>query len=318
MLRPAPYFLRGSMQSVHFEKIKSWFSLSRPAFHTVGILPFILGTILAYKINLVFDPAVFALGVSAVILIMLSTYHMGEYFDYREDEISQRLYKSRFAGGSGVVPAKTVKRSVALWTGLISFIIAGIIGLTLQFILKTGPYTLLLGCLGAFPGFFYSTQPVRLVQKGVGEIFIGFCYGWLPVASAYYIQTGFVHSVIHWITVPIGLTIFNVIFLNEYPDYEADKATGKKNLLYRLGKRKGKVLFFVFSLLASTAVFSSPVFGVPFKAVYLYLPVAIVSLFIAVMMLRDQYENRKTMELLCGLNIAVNLGTSLVYILAYI
>ena len=99
---------------------------------------------------------------------------------------------------------------------------------------------------------------------------------------------------------------------------KADKATGKKNLLYRLGKRKGKVLFFVFSLLASTAVFSSPVFGVPFKAVYLYLPVAIVSLFIAVMMLRDQYENRKTMELLCGLNIAVNLGTSLVYILAYI
>jgi 1,4-dihydroxy-2-naphthoate octaprenyltransferase len=241
------------MQNSNIEKIKNWIALSRPPFHTVGILPFALGTILAYKINSIFSIKVFILGVSGVILIMLSTYHLGEYFDYREDEISQRLYKSRFAGGSGVIPAGSMSRSVALWTGILSFLLAGIIGFVLQFVLETGPYTLLLGCLGAFPGFFYSTRPVRLVQRGIGEIFIGFCYGWLPVASAYYIQTGAIHPVIHWITIPIGLTIFNVIFLNEYPDHESDKVTGKKNLLYRIGKKKGQFLYVAFSLLASAA-----------------------------------------------------------------
>jgi len=40
---------------------------------------------------------------------------------------------------------------------------------------------------------------------------------------------------------------FNVILLNEFPDYEADKATGKKNLLYRLGK-KVEILFTSLSL----------------------------------------------------------------------
>jgi 1,4-dihydroxy-2-naphthoate polyprenyltransferase len=36
------------------------------------------------------------------------------------------------------------------------------------------------------------------------------------------------------------------------------------------------------------------------------------------MMLRGKYKNRKTLETLCGLNIAVNLGTSLTFILVYV
>jgi len=169
-----------------------------------------------------------------------------------------------------------------------------------------------------FPGFFYSTPPIRLVKRGLGELFIGFCYGWLPVASAYYIQTGAIHPAIHWLAIPIGLTIFNVIFLNEYPDYEADKATGKNNLLNRMGKKKGDLLYITFSLLASAAIIASPFWGIPFKVVYFYLPVLIISLFIVVMILRGKHEDRKKLEIFCGLNIAVNLGTSLSYILAYI
>ncbi|HBI47142.1 MAG TPA: hypothetical protein DDX93_00200, partial [Smithella sp.] len=225
------------MQNSNIVKIKTWFVLSRPPFHTVGILPFVLGTLLAYKINSAFSMEIFLLGVSGVILIMLSTYHSGEYFDYQGDVISNRLHENQFAGGTRILPQGKISPLVPFWTSIVTLIIAGAIGVILQFILKTGPYTLLLGFLGAFPGFFYSTKPVRLVQRGVGEIFIGFCYGWLPIASAYYIQTSAIHPVIHWIAIPIGLTIFNVILLNEFPDYEADKATDKKNLLYRVGKK---------------------------------------------------------------------------------
>ena len=88
-----------------------------------------------------------------------------------------------------------------------------------------------------------------MVKRGVGEIFIGFCYGWLPVASAYYIQTATIAPIIHWMWLPIGLSIFNVILLNEFPDYEADKAAGKKNLLYRIGKQKGMFVYVIFNLL---------------------------------------------------------------------
>jgi len=300
------------------EIMRGWFILSRPPFHIVGILPFILGSFLAYRLTSVFNLEVFILGVSGVIMIMLSTYHSGEYFDYKGDILSNQLHKNQFAGGTRMLPSGKIPPAIALWTSVITFIVAAAIGIILQFVFKTGPYTLILGALGAFSGFFYSTPPVRLVQRGIGEIFIGFCYGWLPVASAYYIQTGAIAPIIHLLGIPIGLSIINVILLNEFPDYEADKATDKKNLLYRIGKQKGIILYMAISLLTSLTMLASVFWGVPFKVIYFYLPFLIISLFIVAMALRGKHENSKTLEILCGLNIAVNLGTSLSFILAYI
>jgi 1,4-dihydroxy-2-naphthoate octaprenyltransferase len=299
-------------------KLHGWIALSRPPFHLVGILPFLLGTFLAYRMDSVFNPEVFVLGVSGVILIMLSTYHAGEYFDLREDAISARNHDNPFAGGTRVLLRTKMSPHVALVTSMISILAAAAVGIILQFVYQTGPYTLLLGSLGGIPGFFYSTKPVRLVKRGLGEIFIGFCYGWLPVASAYYIQTGSIAPVIHWMWLPIGFSIFNVILLNEFPDYEADIATGKKNLLFRIGKPKGKTVFVIFNFLTCVTMMISPVWGVPFVVAYLYLPFVLVSLFVAWQMLQNRYRDARRLELLCGLNISVNLGTSLSYILAYI
>ena len=301
-----------------YESLKAWLQLSRPPFHIVGVLPFILGTFLAWRLEGVFNGTIFLLGAAAVVLIMLSTYHAGEYFDYREDELSQRVFKSRFAGGSGVIQAGTLPRQVSLWSSIITLGLAGIIGLTLHFYFRTGPYTLVLGFLGAFPGFFYSTKPIRLVERGFGELFIGLCYGWLPVAAAFYIQRGHVEPLIHWISVPIGFTIFNVILLNEFPDYQADKAVGKNNLLVRLGEKRGMILYSSISLLTWIAVVLSITMGVPLRLIYCCLPFAVISAWITAMMMMGKYENRIMLEKLCGLNIAVNLGTTASYILAFL
>ncbi len=306
------------MKNTFKQTLQGWMLLSRPPFHIVGILPFLLGTFLAWRLADTFHPDVFILGLIGVMLIMLSTYHAGEYFDHQEDSLSNRLHQNRFAGGSRVIPQGKMHSRIARWTSIIAFLVALGIGLVLQFVYGTGPYTLLLGCLGAFPGFFYSTEPIRLVKRGVGEIFIGFCYGWLPVASAYYIQTATIAPVINWLWLPIGFSIFNVILLNEFPDYEADVAAGKKNLLYRIGKQKGKVVYIIFNLLTCLTMLVSPGFGVPFKVIYFYLPFTAVALFIVYQVFRNRQEDARRLEVLCGLNIIVNVGTSLAFILAYI
>jgi len=193
-----------------------------------------------------------------------------------------------------------------------------VIGIYIQFGLETGPYTILLGCLGIFPGFFYSTRPIRLVDRGVGEILIGFCYGWLPVASAFYIQTGYIAPVIHWIGIPIGFTIFNVILLNEFPDYIADKEVGKKNLLVRLGTERGAWIYSAAAILTWVFMLFSLNLGVSLKALYLFLPVMALSAAIILKVMNREYENQKTLEVLCGLNIAINVGTTSSYIVAYV
>lgn len=298
-------------------KIISWIGLSRPPFHTVGVLPFLLGTFLAWKMEGRFSFTILLLGVAGVVLVMLSTYHAGEYFDRREDRISKGIFPSRFSGGSGIMPAGLLPGWVPLLTSVIAFITAGIIGLVLQFHIGTGPYTMVLGCLGAFPGFFYSTRPVRLVERGIGELFIGFCYGWLPVASAFYIQTGYIHPLVNIVSIPIALTIFNVILLNEFPDYPADSATGKRNILVRIGKTKGAALYITVSMLSWAAAVLSFKAGIAAKGLYLYVPVMALSLFIIVMMILNRHRDIETLEMLCGLNIAVNLLTTGSYIFAF-
>lgn len=301
-------------------KIQAWFALSRPPFHAVGILPFVLGTVLACYLQRSFHLAIFLLGTAGVIFIMLATYYSGEYWDYLEDTLAQRRGPSRFAGGSGVVPRGIIARPAARVASVVCVFLALVTGSVLQFGFRTGAWTLPLGLVGLAAGFFYSARPIRWVSTGLGEIWIGFCYGWLPVAVGCYLQTGSIPTVIHWLSVPIGLTIFNVILLNELPDHEADQAAAKKNIMVRWGRRRGSYLYAAVSALAWIFFWVSLRHGVPQRALWFYLPVWLLSLVLVafVLVLRGRVQHRPGLEALCGANILVNLGTTAAYIFAFV
>jgi len=106
--------------------------------------------------------------------------------------------------------------------------------------------------------------------------------------------------------------------LNEFPDYEADGATGKKNLLYRIGKFKGKMLYITFNALTCVTMMMSPLFGVSAKVIFFYFPFLLIALYLIFLMIKNRHEDARKLEVMCGLNIAVNVGTALAYILAYI
>jgi 1,4-dihydroxy-2-naphthoate octaprenyltransferase len=158
---------------------------------------------------------------------------------------------------------------------------------------------------------------VRWVSTGLGELWIAFCYGWLPVAVGYYLQVGEVAPLVHWLAVPIGLTIFNVILFNEFPDYPADSAAGKTNLVVRLGRERASFLYGLTSLGSWVAMLLSLDHGVPTPALWFYLPILALSLTLVVLVMRGRWRDRRTLEKLCGANLGVNLGTTAAYILAF-
>jgi len=264
--------------------IKGWVTMSRLPFHIVGIAPFVLGTVLAYKVTGNFNLAVFLLSVLAVIFIMLSTYYNGEYYDIAEDKLSSEMHKNIFAGGSRAVIKKMIPRKYARIGAYISMVFAVVIGFILQFYYKTGVLTIPLGAIGVFIGFFYSTPPLRWVTRGVGEVFIGFCYGWLPIAVSYYIQTGELSNLINWMSIPVGLTIFNVILLNEFPDYKADEMSGKRNLLIRIGRDKGSVLYIIAAIAVWIMFAVSIVVGLPVITCLFFIPFFIISIVLVILM----------------------------------
>ncbi len=300
------------------EKLSAWLALSRAPFHSVGVLPFILGGVLAWRLGGAFRWDVCIWGTLGVVFVMLATYYAGEYWDYDEDAISGRLGRSSFAGGSGVLQSGLVPRRAPLWASVACLALAIGVALILQLVYHTGPWTVVFAVLGLLGGFFYSTRPVRWVSTGVGELWIALCYGWLPVAVGYYLQTGAIAPLVHWLAVPIGFTIFNVILLNEYPDYPADSATGKTNMVVRLGRERAALVYGFVSLGSWVAMLLSLSRGVPARALWVYLPVLIVSLALVVLMMRGGWRDRNTLERLCAANLVVNLGTTAAYVFAFV
>jgi 1,4-dihydroxy-2-naphthoate octaprenyltransferase len=299
-------------------KLRAWLALSRPPFHSVGVLPFVLGSVLAWRLTGAIRWDILAWGTAGVVLVMLATYYAGEYWDQREDSLSTALGPSRFAGGSRVLQAGLLPRRAALWASVAALLLALVVALILQLGYRTGPLTLPFCVLGLLGGFFYSTRPVRWVATGVGEVWIGFCYGWLPVSVGYYLQVGHIASLVHWLAIPVGLTIVNVILLNEYPDYPADAATGKANLVVRLGRSRASLFYAVLSAGSWLAMLLSVFRGVPVRALWFYVPILALSLILVVLMLRERWRDRETLEKLCGANLLVNLGTTAAYILAFV
>ncbi len=298
-------------------KLKAWFVLSRPAFLLVGVFPYLLGTLLAYREYSRFDPGIFILGLLGVVLVMLATYYSGEYWDHVEDALSASGVKTPFAGGSGIIQKQILPRSAAFHASLVAVLLALALGLVLQFGYRTGPLTLVFGIVGLFAGFFYSARPIRWVRTGFGELWIALCYGWLPVAVSFYLQTVTIGRIVHWIAIPIGLTIFNVILINEYLDYEADRTAGKLNLLVRLGRGSCSFIYVAAALAAVLFFHISMWKGVPMRALWLYLPISLLTLVIALMVLMRRWQDNTTLAKMCAATIVVNLGTTASYILAY-
>ena len=295
------------------DKFFAWIGLSRVPFLLVGVLPYVLGAVMAGKANVPVRWEIFALGLLGAVLIMLSTYYAGEFWDYEGDALSP---ESKFSGGTRVMIKGILSKTAPLTGSIVALFLAATVGLILQFSYHTGPWTLPLGVIGMIGGFFYSTRPVRWVATGTGELWIAFCYGWLPVAAGYYLPAGFFSPSIFAVSLPIAFSIFNVILLNEFSDYDADKKTGKKNLTVRFGKSTAAKLFVLVSFLSAVSVVWSSLYAPPIVLLF-YLPVFILSLWLAIFMMRGAWQDGKKLEIMCGLNILINIALTGVYLLAF-
>ena len=227
--------------------ITAWWRLSRVPFLSVGLLPLILGFVLAWRLGYRGPLGLYLLSSTAVLLIMWMTYYLGERNDLEGDCLNQNF--NQFSGGSRVLVEEILPIWVSLLLGYGCLAGAVLTGLYIYFQYRTGPWTLVLGGLGIFFGFFYSEKPFRWSYRGLGEILIGFCYGWLPIATGFYLFAGFFNHQIFMLSIPVGLSIFNVILINEFPDEEADRGIGKRNLVVRFGKERMKDLFIGLSVL---------------------------------------------------------------------
>lgn len=223
-------------------KLKVWLTELRAPFLTGTIIPIVLGTIIAWTRNSLFNPVHFVLALMGGIFVHLGANVVNDYYDYKSgnDTINKEFVRP-FTGGSRTIPSGLLTPKEVFVGSIVLFALAGVIGL--YFTLVFGPFILILVATGLFSAFFYTGHPVNLANKGLGEIAVGINFGLLMTLGSFYVQTGVLAVEPLVASIPVALLITAILYINGFQDFAADKAVGKKTWVVRLGREKASVVY---------------------------------------------------------------------------
>ncbi len=216
--------------------LKVWFLETRPQFLLLSVVLAFLGTSMAWYAG-AFHLGYALLAFVGLLLCHISVNVLNDYYDYRSG-IDLKTKRTPFSGGSGILPAGLLKPRDVFWFGLVCFLVAVFIGI--YFILITGWPLLPLLVIGAVCILLYTPL---LTKLGWPEWAPGVALGSLPVLGVYFVQTASYTLPAVVASVPSGILVHNLLFLNEFPDTEADKEAGRKTLPIVLGKAKASVVY---------------------------------------------------------------------------
>ncbi len=85
--------------------------------------------------------------------------------------------------------------------------------------------------------FFYHARPLALSDRGLGEAAVALCYGPLIAGGTFLVQRGAIDAALLLPSAPLGLMIAAFLWINEFPDYRADRAAGKRTRPSPRGRR---------------------------------------------------------------------------------
>jgi 1,4-dihydroxy-2-naphthoate octaprenyltransferase len=214
--------------------IKTWFLETRPQFLILDFVLAILGTsVAAYQghFNLWFA----LLGLLGLLLAHTSVNTLNDYFDYQSG-IDLKTSRTPFSGGSGMIPTHKMKPRQVLWLGTAAFILALPIGV--YFTLAAGWLLLPLLVVAAICILFYTSV---ILKTPYPEWAAGLGLGFLPVLGFYFIQTGCYSWQAVIAAVPSFILVYNLLFLNEFPDVEADMVGRRRTFPILLGRRAASI-----------------------------------------------------------------------------
>jgi 1,4-dihydroxy-2-naphthoate polyprenyltransferase len=217
--------------------IKSFITIllaSRPQFLTASISPVLVGSALGFAIAGTFNWPLFLLALFGMMALHAGANIANDYFDSLSGNDWANKNVTPFSGGRQFIQQNILSPKATLAAALFCLALGASFGLAILYLTHSW-FILILGIIGLLGGFFYTAPPVKFGYRGVGEIAIAFFFGILPVYGSYYLQTGLIDIAPLPAACVVGILIFLIIFVNEFPDLPADAAVNKKTLVVRFG-----------------------------------------------------------------------------------
>lgn len=225
------------------EKLFIWIRALRLPFVTASLVSVSLGTAFAYGKGF-FNLQAYILALAGMCICHIGTNLANDYFDHENGGDWVNRTFTPLSGGSRVIQEGLLPPRNFLAGAFLCFLIVS--GIGLYFCLTRGWGLIYWGLFGMFIAYFYSAPPFWLASKGLGELATGTGLGFIPVMGAYFVQTG---NPFDWhvalLALPITLLDGCMVYINEFPDHEADRSVKKNTIVVRLGVMKAMQLFFL-------------------------------------------------------------------------
>jgi len=290
--------------------LKTWFLELRPPFLLLAVVLVPIGTAVAWHQGS-FSLPYFLLAWVGTVLAHISVNVLNDYFDYRS-RLDFHTQRTPFSGGSGILTAGLLEPTKVYILGVTSLFVAALIGAYFMTVRGWGLLPILL--LGGLAAYFYTPFFSRWY---VGELLAGLGLGTLVVSGAYFVQTGGYRWEALVVALPPGFLTANLLLLNEFPDLEADRKVGRRNLVMALGTKKASWLYA--ALVAAT--YLCIILGVTFHWMPLPVLVGLLTLPVAFKAVQGALQHHDDIPKLVpalGANVITILGTDLLLTVGYV
>jgi len=216
--------------------IRTWLRAIRVRYLLASVIAVSNGIALAFWKNKQIDLSDAILTFVGVICLHASIDLLNDYWDYKRG-IDTATRRTKFSGGTGVLPEKLLKPGNVYFVGLIFLLIGTLIGM--YFVVIRGIVIALLLGFAILAVYFYSTSIVNL---GLGEAFVAI-KGTLVVVGSYYVQTSSIGVGVVFVGIIMGILSASVLFVNCFADYQADRSRGRRTLVILLGRQRAVKIF---------------------------------------------------------------------------
>lgn len=215
-----------------------YFAATRPAFLTVTLGSCLIGLATAYFSGRAPRAATALLTLVSALAAHAGINVLNDYYDAlngADDANAERLFP--YTGGSRFIQngVLTAAETAAFGFWLLAAVVAS--GLWLAW--ASAPGLLWIGSVGLIIGWAYSAPPGKLNARGVGELCVATGFS-LIVTGTDFVQRG-AFSALPWIAaLSYALLVTNLLYINQFPDYQADERAGKRHWVVRLGPQRAR------------------------------------------------------------------------------
>jgi 1,4-dihydroxy-2-naphthoate polyprenyltransferase len=234
--------------------LSTWLRIIRIRFLLASVIAVSNGLAITYWKYSTIDPVYAILTYVGVVFLHASVDLLNDYWDYKRG-IDVATKRTKFSGGTGVLPENLLKPRTVYIAGLVFLILGASIG-TYFIAIRGVTIAIILG-FAVIAIYFYSTT---IVNAGLGELFVA-VKGAMIVLGSLYVQNATLEPAAIYSGAIVGLLSATVLFINSFPDYDADKSKARRTLVIILGRKVASTTFPMFIITAYALIAGGIFFG---------------------------------------------------------